>query len=309
VAARGRAKRGIRANQVEAAGSAGQGRAPSLREWKVEVQELHETLRLWDDAIERSPRLARARELVELRFPEPVPVPEVAAVAALERNSFSRYFTQRVGVTFSQWQRARRVAHALELLRAPEGTIEAVAHLAGFGTARSTGQGQTMGCNSNSQFGTSKRLLVLGALSLLITAPIVGRAQVRGPALPMSPSRTSTYDLHADLSAFEKEIEAVATSRSKASDIVTAWSILVPPSHTWSSPSLPCDLAAVVLFQTDASRSEFTILPRVAPCDRVDLGRIRPSRSVDMSFTITTSSGAPIAGAQLNFEDTPSPVM
>lgn len=99
--------------------------------------ELGECLCTWRAAVDASPRLARVRELIESCFPDPVSVADASRVAALERNSFSRHFRHSVGVTFTQWQRALRVAYALRLLENPHLTVEAVAHRAGFGTVRS----------------------------------------------------------------------------------------------------------------------------------------------------------------------------
>ena len=91
----------------------------------------------WNSTIARCPRLRRVRAPVEDRPPGTVTRAEAADAAALEESSFSRAFRAQTGVTYQQWSRALRVAHALALMLEGDLALAEVAQYAGFGSLRS----------------------------------------------------------------------------------------------------------------------------------------------------------------------------
>jgi len=56
----------------------------------------------------------------------------VAAVACLEPKHFSKFFHQKVGVTFRSWLRSLRVQEAKKLIEANSRSITEVAFLVGY---------------------------------------------------------------------------------------------------------------------------------------------------------------------------------
>lgn len=65
----------------------------------------------------------------------PLDLQTVADAVNMERCAFSRYFGQKVGMTFSTFTRALRIAVAAQRLRESDDTIQELAAACGFATA------------------------------------------------------------------------------------------------------------------------------------------------------------------------------
>jgi AraC-like DNA-binding protein len=87
-------------------------------------------------AFEYYPPLKRVDEYVRVHLAEPISLCQIAGVAHLEPKYFSRFFHDRVGLTFTEWLAARRVEHAAALLRERDRPVGEVAQQAGFRTCR-----------------------------------------------------------------------------------------------------------------------------------------------------------------------------
>lgn len=81
------------------------------------------------------PSLEHLQHFVEERLHEAIPVRTLAAEANMSVTGFHRWFKEHVGSTPQQWVIAQRVARARRLLESTDGTVEQIAHHAGFGTA------------------------------------------------------------------------------------------------------------------------------------------------------------------------------
>ena len=82
------------------------------------------------------PPLKRVDEYVHGHLVEPIGLHEIAAVAHLEPKYFSRFFHNKVGLTFTEWLAACRVEHAAALLREQDQPVAEVAQRVGFRTSR-----------------------------------------------------------------------------------------------------------------------------------------------------------------------------
>ena len=61
--------------------------------------------------------LDKVRSFVEKNYSKEISLEKTAAVACMERTSFSRFFGSKVGISFTQWLRRVRIAKAQELMR------------------------------------------------------------------------------------------------------------------------------------------------------------------------------------------------
>lgn len=97
--------------------------------------------REWNErAFQYYQRLARVRSYVEKHFSEDITLESAATVAAMEPNSFARFFREKVGITFAAWLRHYRVVMAKDLIAEMGLSITEVAHEVGFGSVRSFGR-------------------------------------------------------------------------------------------------------------------------------------------------------------------------
>jgi transcriptional regulator GlxA family with amidase domain len=94
--------------------------------------DLKEALAKCDEAIVRSERLRRVRNLVAAHSPELPSRVEAAKTANLHPTSFSKFFRKEVGVTWAQWTNSLRLARVLELLRDTNWPVPIVARESGF---------------------------------------------------------------------------------------------------------------------------------------------------------------------------------
>jgi two-component system response regulator YesN len=66
------------------------------------------------------------------RLPEPTRLEEVASRVGMTSAAFSRYFAEKIGLTFSQALKVLRVEDALEELEQRDCSIEHLAHISGY---------------------------------------------------------------------------------------------------------------------------------------------------------------------------------
>lgn len=88
------------------------------------------------DAFHYYTRLEKVKCFVEENYPEEISLQEAANVACMERTSFSRFFGNKVGVSFTQWLRRIRIAKAKELMKRNNLSIMEVTYAVGFSNLR-----------------------------------------------------------------------------------------------------------------------------------------------------------------------------
>ena len=69
------------------------------------------------------PTALRAVDFLQSHLSEEVRLEEVARAAGMERSAFSRFFSERIGITFSDLTRILRVERAIEALNAGDLSI------------------------------------------------------------------------------------------------------------------------------------------------------------------------------------------
>ena len=82
------------------------------------------------------PNLDKVRGYVLEHLEGPISLLDAASVAGLERRYFSTYFHRRVGIRFSDWLSAMRIARAIELIRERDCQLAWVSTIVGFGDRR-----------------------------------------------------------------------------------------------------------------------------------------------------------------------------
>jgi len=78
------------------------------------------------------PPALRAAHFLKDRLAESVPLKDAARAAGMERCAFSRFFSERIGITFSDFARVLRVERALEALNARDVGIGELGALVGI---------------------------------------------------------------------------------------------------------------------------------------------------------------------------------
>jgi transcriptional regulator GlxA family with amidase domain len=77
----------------------------------------------------------RAQDIIDARFTEPLPLPELAAACRVSERTLSRLFVAATGLTPLRYQQALRLERAEHLITQGE-TVEAAARACGFADAR-----------------------------------------------------------------------------------------------------------------------------------------------------------------------------
>lgn len=126
------------------------------------------------------PRLRLVAEYVVANLDRPVRLSDAAAAAIMQESAFSRYFTAKVGITFSDFVRTLRVLRAIEMIEAEDCTFKELARVLGFRTVSTFARNfhATFGCspreykrlalaNSYDQRAAARRRHLLQQLSLL----------------------------------------------------------------------------------------------------------------------------------------------
>jgi transcriptional regulator GlxA family with amidase domain len=92
--------------------------------------------RLLNDDVQRRiayyPRALVAAQYVRDHMGEAVRLETVASLAGLTPCAFSRYFAEKVGITFSTLVKTLRIEHAVDQLEARSGAISALASQTGY---------------------------------------------------------------------------------------------------------------------------------------------------------------------------------
>lgn len=92
--------------------------------------------RLLDDDVQRRiayyPRALLAAQYVRDHIGQAIRLETVSALAGLTPCAFSRYFAEKVGITFSTLVKTLRIEHAVDQLEARSGAISALATLTGY---------------------------------------------------------------------------------------------------------------------------------------------------------------------------------
>src|SRR5437660_7227736 len=83
-------------------------------------------------AVDQVGHLRRARDLIDLRFAEPLDLAHLAAEAGYSRYHFARSFKEAFGETPGAYLSRRRVERAKDLLRSANLTVTEVCMLVGF---------------------------------------------------------------------------------------------------------------------------------------------------------------------------------
>jgi transcriptional regulator GlxA family with amidase domain len=78
------------------------------------------------------PRTVAAADYVRENIGRPIRLETVAALAGLTPCAFSRYFAEKVGITFSTLVKTLRIEHAVDQLETRSGAISALAELTGY---------------------------------------------------------------------------------------------------------------------------------------------------------------------------------
>ena len=89
-----------------------------------------------EDALQYYARLQRVQRFVEENYSEEISLDTAAGIAGMERTSFSRFFSSKVGVSFTQWLTRIRIAEARDLMKKNNHSISDIAYAVGFSDLR-----------------------------------------------------------------------------------------------------------------------------------------------------------------------------
>ncbi len=99
-------------------------------------QELALSDALNEDAFQYYARLQRVKRFVEENYSEEISLDTAAGIAGMERTSFSRFFSSKVGVSFTQWLTRTRIAKARNLMKKSNYSISEITYTVGFSNLR-----------------------------------------------------------------------------------------------------------------------------------------------------------------------------
>jgi AraC-like DNA-binding protein len=77
-------------------------------------------------------RLQRIAAYLKLHATDPLSLEQAAKIACMERTSFSRFFSQAVGVTFREFLQQWRIEIAIDLMLKSDVSLTEIAFAAGF---------------------------------------------------------------------------------------------------------------------------------------------------------------------------------
>lgn len=77
-------------------------------------------------------RLKRVLAYLEDHATDPITLDQAARIACMERTSFSRFFSQAVGITFRHFLQQWRIELAVELMLKSDASLTEIAHAVGF---------------------------------------------------------------------------------------------------------------------------------------------------------------------------------
>ena len=78
------------------------------------------------------PRLRRVADYVATNLERPIRLSDAAATAFMQEAAFSRYFTAKAGMAFSEFVRTLRIVRAIEMIEAEDCTFKELARSLGF---------------------------------------------------------------------------------------------------------------------------------------------------------------------------------
>lgn len=81
-------------------------------------------------------RLQKVKHFVEENYSEEISLDRAAGIACMERTSFSRFFSTKVGVSFTQWLTKFRITKARDLMKRSNYSISEITHAVGFSDLR-----------------------------------------------------------------------------------------------------------------------------------------------------------------------------
>ena len=81
-------------------------------------------------------RMQRVKHFVEEHYSEKISLQRAASLACMERTSFSRFFGNKVGISFTQWLTQVRISKAMDLMKKNNATISEITHEVGFSNLR-----------------------------------------------------------------------------------------------------------------------------------------------------------------------------
>ncbi len=93
-----------------------------------------------EDALQYYARLQRVQRFVEENYSEEISLDTAAGIAGMERTSFSRFFSSKVGVCFTQWLTRMRIAKARDLMKKSNYSISDITNAVGFSDLRTFGR-------------------------------------------------------------------------------------------------------------------------------------------------------------------------
>lgn len=97
-------------------------------------QSIRDGLMPSSDSFREDPRLSRVKSYVDTHLADRITLAKAAKVANQSSSYFSRYFRRKVGVTFRDWLRHRRVDRAKRLLRYSSRPVTSIGLMCGFGS-------------------------------------------------------------------------------------------------------------------------------------------------------------------------------
>ncbi len=93
-----------------------------------------------EEALQYYARLQRVQRFVEENYSEEISLDRAAGIAGMERTSFSRFFSSKVGVSFTQWLTKVRIAKARDLMKKSNYSISDITYAVGFSDLRTFGR-------------------------------------------------------------------------------------------------------------------------------------------------------------------------
>jgi AraC-like DNA-binding protein len=115
------------------------------------------------------PRLRLVTNYVVTNLERPIRLSDAAATAYMQEAAFSRYFTAKAGITFSDFVRTLRILRAIELIEAEDCTFKELSRNLGFNTV------STFARNFHAIFGCSPREYKRVTLGGTLDAASAGR--------------------------------------------------------------------------------------------------------------------------------------
>ncbi len=94
--------------------------------------DLLDAFRVPERVLQRDQRLQRVDSMIDRNLSRDLSLQDAANAADMERTYFSEFFHRRLGLTFRQWLRCRRVARAIELVGNRNFSVSELASEVGF---------------------------------------------------------------------------------------------------------------------------------------------------------------------------------